>query len=69
MEVLKMAVVNIRRTNLTGELRRIRQITKDPLDKQYLTLVLKSLKVLTVETSSPDVAELERMYLLQDTRD
>ncbi|MFL6305448.1 MAG: hypothetical protein ACJ72H_18110 [Candidatus Sulfotelmatobacter sp.] len=64
-----MAVVNIRRTNLTGELRRIRQITKDPLDKQYLTLVLKSLKVLTVETSSPDVAELERMYLLQDTRD
>jgi len=64
-----MAVVNIRRTNLTGELRRIRQITKDPLDKHYLTLVIKSLKALTVETPSPDVAELETLYLLQDTRD
>jgi hypothetical protein len=55
--------------SLAGELRRIRQTTKNPVDKHYLTLVLKSLKSLTLETPSPDVAELERMYLLQDTRD
>lgn len=64
-----MAVLNIRRTTLAGELRRIRQTTKDPMDKHYLTRAIKTLKALTAETRLPDVLELERMYLLQDPRD
>src|SRR5438067_13893245 len=55
----QMAVVNIRRTHLTAGLRRLRQITKDPLDKHDLTLVLKTLKAVTVQTPSPEVAALD----------
>ena len=64
-----MATDNIRRTTLTGELRRIMRTTKDPLDKHYLARAIKTVEALTVEMQLPDVVELERMYLLEDTRD
>ena len=60
----------VRRISLVGELRRIRRYTKSGEDKHYLSWAIKSLQCQFAEQPvQKDVAELERMFRLQDPRE
>lgn len=60
-----------RRITLDGELRRIARGTKDAMDQHYLLWAAKEVKAVRLafsETPHPAVAELERLYRLEDSR-